>query len=56
MNTFVGVPQPDSPRKSLPNLVDSVHMPAGTSRGAAFVSAARSLTGTGVANGFHGAR
>jgi hypothetical protein len=36
MNTFVGVPQPDSPHKPLPTLVDSARVGARTSHGAAF--------------------
>jgi hypothetical protein len=44
MNTFVGVPQPDSPHKPLLNLVDSVHIGAGASL---FISAARTLACAG---------
>ena len=44
MNTFVGVPQPDSPHKPLLNLVNSVHIGAGASL---FISAARTLASAG---------
>ena len=44
MNTFVGVPQPDSPHKTLLNLVNSVHIGAGASL---FISAARTLACAG---------
>jgi hypothetical protein len=50
-NTFVGVPQPDSARKPLLNLVDSARLDACASLGAAFfVSAARTLTNAGGRN------
>jgi hypothetical protein len=41
MNTFVGVPQPDSRHKPLLNLVNSVHINAGASQDLVLLVASR---------------